>query len=82
MQLNSKNDNTVLLFNLRLYLGFASVFFPLSQGPVTQRWIWIELCEYLQVRHGPEAFVGGAPPPSPTHTKKLNSFVHVLAMTA
>ena len=29
------NNDPVLLFNLRLYLGVASVFFPLLQGPLT-----------------------------------------------
>ena len=78
------NNDPVLLFNLRLYLGVASVFFPLLQGPLTQRWIWIELCEYFQVlaeglallRHSLEAFE----PFSPLN-KNLNNFIHVLAIT-
>ena len=79
------NNDPLLLFNLRLYLGVASVFFPLLQGPLTQRWIWIELYEHFQVlagvlailRHGLVAFEAFAP-----QNKKLNNFIHVLAMTA
>ena len=41
------NNDPVLLFNLRLYLGVASVFFPLLQGLLTQRWISIELYEHF-----------------------------------
>ena len=46
------NNDQVLLFNLRPYLGVACFFLPLMQGPLTQIWTWIELYEHFQVLAG------------------------------
>ena len=46
------NNDPLLLFNLKLFLGVASVFFTLLQGQLTKRWIWIELYEHFQVLAG------------------------------
>ena len=76
------NNDPVLLFDLRVYSGVASVFFPLLQGLLTQRWISIELYEVLAevlalLRHGLGAFE-----PFPPLNKNLTDFIHFLAMTA